>query len=321
MTYFYSNEIYDLFCLFTSPSDRKWCAPVDPRIWTMKSRTASSNIQQLCDDRGCNPEDLPEAMNDRETWSERVRDIRASRTSWWWDDDFSLVSLCLHEWYFMATWLPTSDDLFCALTLSCWPILYMTTFFDGLFCTHPPLFTYILYVPPLHDLICTVVTFMANFIYFFLVGFSLHIFWLYVHVLLVTYAVHIPPIGTYAVHTEVFKGLFSISPCSIYSVHLFVCTSVIFTSYFVYFVLLGELIFTWHIYYLHVPLVTYSEQKVLFNGLFCTHTPPCWSKIPIYDVFSIFTSPWWAYFYIYNARMSGDLICTPTLSWWPILYT
>ena len=42
-------------------------------------------IQQLCDDTGCNPEDLPEAMNDRETWRERVRDIRASRTTrcWW----------------------------------------------------------------------------------------------------------------------------------------------------------------------------------------------------------------------------------------------
>ena len=29
---------------------------------------------------GCNTEDLPKAMNDRETWRERVRDIRASRT-------------------------------------------------------------------------------------------------------------------------------------------------------------------------------------------------------------------------------------------------
>ena len=35
---------------------------------TIKSRTASSNI--LWDDTGCNPEDLPEAMNDRETWRE-----------------------------------------------------------------------------------------------------------------------------------------------------------------------------------------------------------------------------------------------------------
>ncbi len=32
---------------------------------------------QLCDDTGCSPEDLTEAMNDREKWRERVRDIRA----------------------------------------------------------------------------------------------------------------------------------------------------------------------------------------------------------------------------------------------------
>ncbi len=36
--------------------------------------------QQLCEDTGCSPEDLPEAMNDREKWRERVRDIRASST-------------------------------------------------------------------------------------------------------------------------------------------------------------------------------------------------------------------------------------------------
>ena len=45
---------------------------------------ARTCIEQLCDDTGCNPEDLPEAMNDRETWRERVRDIRASCTTWWW---------------------------------------------------------------------------------------------------------------------------------------------------------------------------------------------------------------------------------------------
>ena len=47
-------------------------------------RPTRTFIQQLCDDTGCNPEDLLKAMNDRETWRERVRDIRASRTSWWW---------------------------------------------------------------------------------------------------------------------------------------------------------------------------------------------------------------------------------------------
>ena len=47
-------------------------------------RPARTFIQQLCDDTGCNPEDLPGAINDRETWRERVRDIRGSRTTWWW---------------------------------------------------------------------------------------------------------------------------------------------------------------------------------------------------------------------------------------------
>ena len=42
-------------------------------------------IQQLCEDMGCSPEDLPEAMNNREKWQERGRDIHASGTTWsWW---------------------------------------------------------------------------------------------------------------------------------------------------------------------------------------------------------------------------------------------
>ena len=49
----------------------------DVLLWTPvygKSKTgrpARTFIQQLCEDTGCNPEDLPEAKNDRETWRER----------------------------------------------------------------------------------------------------------------------------------------------------------------------------------------------------------------------------------------------------------
>ena len=43
-------------------------------------RPARTYIQQLCEDTGCCPEDLPRAMNDREEWRERVRDIRATST-------------------------------------------------------------------------------------------------------------------------------------------------------------------------------------------------------------------------------------------------
>ena len=47
-------------------------------------RPARTCIQQLCEDTGCSPEDLPEVMNDREKWRERVRDISAGGTTWWW---------------------------------------------------------------------------------------------------------------------------------------------------------------------------------------------------------------------------------------------
>ena len=62
----------------------------DVLLWTptygraKAGRPARTYIQQLCDDRGCSPEDLPEAMNNWEKWRERVRDIRASGTTWWW---------------------------------------------------------------------------------------------------------------------------------------------------------------------------------------------------------------------------------------------
>ena len=47
-------------------------------------RPARMYIQQLCEDTGCCPEDLPRAMNDREVRRERVRDIRATSAIWWW---------------------------------------------------------------------------------------------------------------------------------------------------------------------------------------------------------------------------------------------
>ena len=62
----------------------------DVLLWTLScgrtkaGRPARTYIQQLCDDTGCSPEDLPEAMNDREECGERVRDIRAGGTTWWW---------------------------------------------------------------------------------------------------------------------------------------------------------------------------------------------------------------------------------------------
>ena len=61
----------------------------DVLLWTptygraKARRPARTFIEQLCKDTGCSPEDLPEAMNDREKWRGRVRDIRASGTVCW----------------------------------------------------------------------------------------------------------------------------------------------------------------------------------------------------------------------------------------------
>ena len=62
----------------------------DVLLWTptyggvKAGRPVWTYIQQLCEDTGCSLEDLPEAMNDREKWQERVRDIRAGGSTWWW---------------------------------------------------------------------------------------------------------------------------------------------------------------------------------------------------------------------------------------------
>ena len=63
----------------------------DVFLWTptygrvKAGRPARTYIQQLWEDMGWSPGDLPEAMNDRERWRERVRDIHVcGTTSWWW---------------------------------------------------------------------------------------------------------------------------------------------------------------------------------------------------------------------------------------------
>ena len=62
----------------------------DVLLWTpaygqaKAGRPARTYIQQLCEDTGCSPEDLPKTMNDSEKWRESVRDIRASGMVCWW---------------------------------------------------------------------------------------------------------------------------------------------------------------------------------------------------------------------------------------------
>ena len=59
----------------------------DVLLWTptygraKAGRPAQTYIQQLCEGTGCSPEDQPEAMNNREKWRERIKDICASGTT------------------------------------------------------------------------------------------------------------------------------------------------------------------------------------------------------------------------------------------------
>ena len=78
----------------------------DVLLWTpthgraKAGRPARRYIQQLCEDTGYCPEDLPEVMNDREKWRERVRGIRATSTTWWWWGILEIIQLytgCLHK--------------------------------------------------------------------------------------------------------------------------------------------------------------------------------------------------------------------------------
>ena len=52
--------------------------------WAKVGRPARTYIQQLCADTGSSLEDLPGAMDDRDGWWEKVREIRASSAAWWW---------------------------------------------------------------------------------------------------------------------------------------------------------------------------------------------------------------------------------------------
>ena len=62
----------------------------DILLWTPSygrakvGQTVRTYIQQLCADTECILEDLPEAMDNRDKWRVRFREIRAGSTIWWW---------------------------------------------------------------------------------------------------------------------------------------------------------------------------------------------------------------------------------------------
>ena len=78
----------------------------DVLLWTpthgraKAGRPARTYIQQLSEDTGCCPEDLPRAMKDREKWRERAKDIRATSTTWWWWSIHRIFNKSKYHLYF-----------------------------------------------------------------------------------------------------------------------------------------------------------------------------------------------------------------------------
>ena len=71
-------------------------------------RAARTYIQQVYADTECIPEDLPEAMDDREEGRVKVKDICADGVTWWW-------------WYFLA--LNSLPGLICHKTQLTKPVI------------------------------------------------------------------------------------------------------------------------------------------------------------------------------------------------------
>ena len=71
----------------------------DILLWTPSHRRAKAGrpartyIQQLCADTGYSLEDLPGAMNNRDVWRERIRQIPVGSVTWWWWFNFLLNSV------------------------------------------------------------------------------------------------------------------------------------------------------------------------------------------------------------------------------------
>ena len=96
----------------------------DVLLWTPKygrakaGRPARIYIKQLCEDTGCSLEDLPEAMNDREKWRERVRDICAGGTRWcWWWYIYIYIYIYTRLWN-QTNYTPLKKDW--PYVASCW---------------------------------------------------------------------------------------------------------------------------------------------------------------------------------------------------------
>ena len=89
----------------------------DVLLWTpaygqaKAGRPARTYIQQLCEDTECSPEDLPEVMNDREEWRERVRVS--------WQHDMMMMMMILVCYLMCLYEIGNSEGIFLVLCMRC----------------------------------------------------------------------------------------------------------------------------------------------------------------------------------------------------------
>ena len=101
----------------------------DVLLWTptygqeKAGRPARTYIQMLCEDTGCNPEDLPEAMNNREKCRERVRDIHAGGTTWWWWW-LQIIHWQTVKWFQVLLWISKNVASVICLYTSKWIYIF-----------------------------------------------------------------------------------------------------------------------------------------------------------------------------------------------------
>ena len=238
-------------------------------------------------------------------------------------------------------WLRTrlSGDVFCTHTS-----------YGDVFCTKGFFKASSVHIPSRVWLFSSRTTSSILFFFFFTASLSLcDVLW--VHLPLVTYSVHVPSVGDlFCTHGNfwwfnLYTYLNHVDLNSISTTSCLVCTLGNFTAYFVYFLFLGELMgfFLW---------LTRACSSV---DLFCIYTS-WWCrilyirKILLYDSVNIprhflcilphvddlvYTLVIFMAYFVYflllgelilrdilwlRARTFGDLFCTRTSSWWPILY-
>ena len=89
----------------------------DVLLWTPshgRAKAVWTYIQQLCEDKGCSPGDLPEAMNNGGQW-ERVRDVYADgMTRWWFYQYYELLLITIsgYPWQQLANLSTIIYDFF-----------------------------------------------------------------------------------------------------------------------------------------------------------------------------------------------------------------